>query len=268
MRILLTNDDGIDAYGLKVLEEIALKLSPDVWIVAPLHEQSGKGRGVSLHDPVRVKHIGPQRFAVSGTPTDCVQIAINDLLPTPPDLILSGVNRGFNLAQDVTLSGTVAGALQGMSLGVPSIALSQCLDFDFDLETQWAASRHFGPGLIAELLANGWPDNVVVNINFPDCSAEDVTGTEITRQGTRDFHEMHATKRKDPRGRDYYWIDFHDFEQTLVDGTDLKAVSENKISVTPLHLDLTHQATFDDFKSKIGQSSRDIEAISDKEAVS
>ena len=235
MRILLTNDDGVEAYGLGVLYDIARTLSDDVWICAPIVEQSGKGRGVTLHDPLRVKRLGEKRFAVSGTPTDCVQIAVNDILPEKPDLVLSGINRGFNLAQDVTLSGTVAGALQGMTLGVPSIALSQCLDFDIDIEAQWNASKAYGPPVVSALLERGWPADVVINVNFPDCDADSVAGIEVTRQGLRDMHEMHAVKRCDPRGRDYYWMDFHTYPQTLIDGTDMKAVSENRISVTPLH---------------------------------
>jgi len=252
MRILLTNDDGFEAYGLALLYDIATTLSDDVWVCAPVVEQSGKGRGVTLHDPLRVKRVAEKRFAVSGTPTDCVQIAVNDLLPSPPDLVLSGINRGFNLAQDVTLSGTVAGALQGMTLGVPSVALSQCLDFDHDSETQWDSARTHGAAVLSAILRQGWPADVVMNINFPDCPGDAVTGIEVTKQGLRDLHEMHAVKRCDPRGRDYYWLDFHNYPQTLVDGTDLKAVAEGRISVTPLHLDLTHYETMHNLKKTLG----------------
>ena len=252
MRILLTNDDGIEAFGLAVLYDIAKTLTDDVWVCAPVVEQSGKGRGVTLHEPLRVKRLGEKRFAVSGTPTDCVQIAINDILPEPPDLLLSGINRGFNLAQDVTLSGTVAGALQGMTLGVPSIALSQCLDFDIDIEAQWQAAGAHGAAIINALLKQGWPSDVVMNVNFPDCGADAVAGVEVTRQGFRDLHEMHAVKRTDPRGRTYYWLDFHNLQQTLVEGTDLKAVADNKISITPLHLDLTHTETLHKMRKVIG----------------
>jgi len=252
MRILLTNDDGYDAYGMKVLEAIARQFTDDVWVVAPLWEQSGKGRGVSLHDPVRVRHLGNQKFAIDGTPTDCVQIAINDLLDNPPDLLLSGVNRGFNLAQDITLSGTVAGALQGMSLGVRSIALSQCLDFDLDIEAQWQASQAHGASIIDHLLDQTWFENVIFNVNFPDCPADQVAGWQLTRQGFRDLHEMHAVKRTDPRGRDYYWIDFHQFEQNLIKGTDLHCVAHNEISVSPIHLDLTHYESIDRLKGLVG----------------
>jgi len=252
MRILLTNDDGVDAYGLKVLREIAGALSDDVWVCAPLYEQSGKGRGITLHDPLCAHHLGERTFAVTGTPTDCVQIAVNDLLPSPPDLVLSGVNRGFNLAQDVTLSGTVAGALQGMSLGIPSIALSQCLDFDIDVEAQWEASRRHGAAVVSALLSKGWDNNLIFNINFPDCDDEAVTGVEVTRQGFRDLHDLHAIKRIDPRGRPYYWLDFHGHECPLLEGTDLRAVAEKRISVTPLHLDLTHYDTLHRLKGVLG----------------
>jgi 5'-nucleotidase len=252
MRILLTNDDGYDAFGMSVLEGIARQFTDDVWIVAPSWEQSGKGRGVSLHDPVRVRHYGNQRFAVDGTPTDCVQIAINDLLESPPDLLLSGVNRGFNLAQDITLSGTVAGALQGMSLGVRSIALSQCLDFDLDIEAQWQSSQTYGAGIIDKLLGLTWSHGVVFNVNFPDCPADGVKGWQLTKQGFRDLHEMHAVKRTDPRGRDYYWIDFHQYEQNLIKGTDLYCVANHEISVSPIHLDLTHYESLNKLKGLVG----------------
>jgi 5'-nucleotidase len=265
MRILLTNDDGIDAFGLKVLYDIASALSDDVWVCAPMLEQSGKGRGVSLHDPVRVRRLGERRFAAGGTPTDCVQIAVSDLMDSPPDLLLSGVNRGFNLAQDVTLSGTVAGALQGMSLGIPSIALSQCLDFDLDIEAQWQAAQVYGAPVVSNLIQQGWPADVIMNINFPDCGADEVAGVEVTRQGIRNLHEMHAVKRTDPRGRDYYWIDFHAFEQSLIDGTDLKAVAEKRISVTPLHLDLTHNETLYRLRKTLGGvAPKKVEALSQK----
>lgn len=252
MRILLTNDDGVEAFGLGLLYDVAKTLSDDVWVCAPIVEQSGKGRGVTLHEPLRVKRLGDKRFAVSGTPTDCVQIAVNDILPQKPDLVLSGINRGFNLAQDVTLSGTVAGALQGMTLGIPSIALSQCLDFDIDNEGQWSAAKAYAAPVISALLERPWPADVVMNVNFPDCDGASVSGIEVTRQGLRDMHEMHAVKRCDPRGRDYYWMNFHTYPQTLIDGTDMKAVSENRISVTPLHIDLTHYETLHDLKKVLG----------------
>jgi len=239
MRILITNDDGYEAYGLEVLYKIASALSDEVWVVAPHLEQSGKGRGVSLSEPMRLHHRGERRYSIMGTPSDCVQVAVNHILPEKPDLILSGVNRGFNLAQDVTMSGTVGAAFQGMSLGIASMALSQCLDFDLDVEAQWQSSLDYGALIVSQLLNVGWKKNTILNINFPDCPKDEVTGVEITRQGLRDQHEMHAIKCSDPRGRTYFWMDFHDFEQDQCDGSDLKAIAEKRISITPLHLDLT-----------------------------
>lgn len=260
MRILLTNDDGFDAHGLHILKTIADQLSNDVWVAAPKYEQSGKGRGISLHDPIRVCQTSKKDFVIEGTPTDCVQIAINDLLPSPPDLILSGINRGFNIAQDITLSGTVAGALQALSFDIKAIALSQCLDFDVTHDDQWRASREHGAGVIQHLLECQWEKNMIFNINFPETSIMDskdsdqdsAKGWYLTRQGFRDQHEMHVVKRSDPRGRDYYWIDFHSFEQTLEEGTDMWAIKNGLVSVTPIHLDLTHYPTLQKLKSRIG----------------
>src|SRR3954466_4786341 len=167
MRILLTNDDGIHAPGLEALERIARALSDDIWIVAPEYEQSGASRALTLSDPIRVRRIDPRRFAVEGTPTDCVAIAVQQLIDGPaPDLVLSGVNRGQNLAEDVTLSGTVAGAIEGMALGVPSIALSQ-MGF-YEPGTSFEAAETFGPGIIKRLVEIGWPSDVVLNVNFPN----------------------------------------------------------------------------------------------------
>jgi len=169
MRILLTNDDGIEAEGLECLEKIARTLSDDVWVVAPQTEQSAKGRGITLTEPLRVNKLGDKRFAVTGTPTDCVILAVNDLMPEKPDLVLSGVNRGHNVGEDVSYSGTVAGALQGMAFGIRSIALSQSLErFHDDVVAHWETAEAFAPGIIAKLLEQKWEDGVVMNVNFPN----------------------------------------------------------------------------------------------------
>ncbi len=253
MRILLTNDDGIDAPGFAVLQRIAATLSDDVWISAPLHEQSAKGRSITLQEPLRAFPVGERGWAVSGTPTDCVLLAVNDLMPSPPDLILSGVNRGQNLADDTTMSGTVAGALQGMAMGVPSIALSQSLgDFTDGHPIPWDTSEHFAPGIIQHLLEAGWPPDVILNINFPDRTPDQVKGVEVTRQGQRDVHHMHAERRTDLRGRPYFWMGFRGGEAEPPAGTDLHAIAEGKISVTPLHIDLTHQVTLNRLKGVLG----------------
>jgi 5'-nucleotidase len=254
MRILLTNDDGIEAEGLECLERIARTLSDDIWIVAPQVEQSGKGRGITLTEPLRVNRMGEKRFAVTGTPTDCVVLAVNDLMvDSKPDLVLSGVNRGHNVGEDCSYSGTVAGALQGMAFGIRSIALSQSLErFHDDVVAHWETSEAYAPPIISRLLAQPWQAGVVMNLNFPNRPPEAVTEIEVTRQGFRDLGEMHAVKRTDLRGRDYYWMSFRGTRQEHAAGTDLRAMDEGKISVTPLHIDLTHMPSVHDLKGVLG----------------
>ena len=256
MRLLLTNDDGIHAPGLESLERIARALSDDVWVCAPEYEQSGAGRALTLSDPIRVRRIAPKRFAVEGTPTDCVARAVQQLIEGPaPDLVLSGVNRGQNLAEDVTLSGTVAGAIEGMALGIPSIALSQAMDYFHDeVVAHWETAEHFGPGIVQRLLEIGWPKDVIMNVNFPALAPESVTEVEVTRQGFRDSHMRSMEKRTDLRGREYYWTGFVAKLSTPAEGTDLKAVYEGRISVTPLHIDLTHNPTVAAMKRMLGGS--------------
>ena len=254
MRILLTNDDGIEAEGLACLERIARTLSDDVWVCAPQEEQSGKGRGITLTEPLRIKRLDERRFAVTGTPTDCVVLAVNDLMAEArPDLVLSGVNRGHNVGEDCSYSGTVAGALQGMAFGIRSIALSQSLERFHDTVTaHWETAEAFAPAIISRLLEQPWQDRVVMNLNFPSRPPEAVTEIEVTTQGFRDIGEMHAVRRTDLRGRDYYWMSFRGAKQDHAEGTDLRAVDDGKISVTPLHIDMTHMASVHDLKGVLG----------------
>lgn len=254
MRILLTNDDGIHAEGLEALEEIARALSDDVWVVAPEYEQSGASRALTLADPLRVRKVADKKWSVTGTPTDCVMLAIRNLIEgPPPDVVLSGVNRGQNIAEDVTMSGTVAGAIEGMALGIPSIALSQSmLAFHDEVRAYWETAVAFGPGIVRRLLEIGWPKDVIMNVNFPARPPEQVTAVEVTRQGFRDAHIRQAEKRTDLRGRDYYWMGFSGQMSKPADGTDLKAVYGGKISVTPLHIDLTHMETVNNLKGVLG----------------
>jgi len=243
-RILLTNDDGADAPGLQALERIARELSDDIWIVAPRVEQSGASRGISLHDPLRVKAIGERHFAVSGTPTDCVMLAVGSLMEgRGPDLILSGVNRGQNLAEHVTLSGTIAGAIAGMEQGIPAVALSQTVDYRKGGPVRFDTAEAIAPNLLARLFSAGWPENVLININFPAVGPDEVEGVAVTAVGRRDRTLLHIDRRQDPAGRDYYWLGFEGVLSTPGAGTDLEAVYANKVSVTPLHMDLTHQET-------------------------
>ncbi len=243
MRILITNDDGIHAPGLEVLERIAHQLSDDVWTVAPETDQSGVAHSLSLSDPLRLRQIGARRFAVRGTPTDCVIMGVRKILEgRKPDLVLSGVNRGQNCAEDVTYSGTIAGAMEGTILGVPSIALSQ----GYGIVTartapHWATAETHGPDLVRKLMAAGIDKGTLLNVNFPDCPPAEVQGVAITCQGARSAELIGLDQRLDARGNPYYWIAFQRGPYTPGPGTDLIALTQNKISVTPLRLDLTDE---------------------------
>lgn len=239
MRILCTNDDGVHARGLESLVTIARALSDDVWVVAPHEEQSGAARALTLADPIRVRQYDPRRFSVSGTPSDAVMMAVHKLMDRRPDLVLSGVNNGQNLAEDVTVSGTIAGAFQGMSLGIPSIALSLAR-FQRD-KARWATPEAHGPEIVRKLLKAGWPSDVVINLNFPDREPGDVAGVEVTRQGHRDDFKLFIEERKDLRGFSYYWYGYEGALSNPPEGVDLRAIYDGRISVTPLHLALTHE---------------------------
>ncbi len=242
MKILLTNDDGVNARGISVLREIALQLSDDVWTCAPDTEQSAASRGVSLHNPVRLKKIDERIYSVTGTPTDSVIVAMKALMPdSPPDLILSGVNRGQNLAEDVTFSGTVAGALQGMQMGVPSVALSLARGFQGASSLPWETALAHGPQVLRDLLDKGWAKNVVPNVNFPDTPVDGVKGVQFTRQGHRDFQMTGVDRRDHPRGGDYFWLTYGAKKSDPPQGTDLRAIYDGYVSITPLHTDLTHE---------------------------
>jgi 5'-nucleotidase len=250
LRILVTNDDGIHAPGLAAMERIAAALSDDVWVVAPETEQSGASHSLTLHHPLRLRHIGGQRYAVLGTPTDCVAMGVLEVLKDKrPDLVLSGVNRGSNIADDVTYSGTVAGAMEGTVLGIPSIALSQTYSKGPDSRTPWETAEHHAPGLIRRLAAKGWPVGVLININFPDVAPDAVRGTEVTVVGRRDQSLLYVDARIDARQVPYYWLGFKRVPGKPGEGTDLKAIERGAISVTPLHLDLTHKEALRDLKS-------------------
>ena len=239
MRILLTNDDGIEAEGLASLERIALELSDDVWTCAPAVEQSGKGRGITLTEPLRVHKHGDRRFSVTGTPTDCVILAVNDLMPARPDLVLSGVNRGQNVAEDVTYSGTIAAAMEGTILGIPSIALSQAFPYGNREGINWPCAEAHGAGVIRQLLEAGIPRGIVINVNFPPRDPADVAGIAVCVQGQRNQALLDVDKRHDGRGNPYYWLAFARGRVEPAEGTDLHALADGKIAITPLRLDLT-----------------------------
>jgi 5'-nucleotidase len=247
MRILLTNDDGYHARGLAVLERIARTLSDDITVVAPAEEQSGKGRSLTLTEPFRVRRHGDNRYAVKGTPTDCVMFALAEVMAdAKPDLILSGVNRGGNLAEDVSYSGTVSAAMEGALAGIRSIALSQRYArsgmgdaVPFDTAEAW------GERALRPLLDMNWAERTLININFPPIAADVVQGIKVVSQGLRDYGRVGLDKRVDPRGFPYYWLAMGRLPHQPMPDTDLEAIEAGFVTVTPLHLDLTHRESMD-----------------------
>lgn len=240
-RILVTNDDGIHAPGLEALIEIAGQLSSDVWVVAPEFNQSGAGHSLSITRPIRAREVSERKVAIEGTPTDCVLFAIKHLMKShKPTLVLSGVNRGTNMADDVTYSGTIAGAMEGCLLGVPSIAFSQA--FTHDHPVKWGTATAFGADVARRALSIDLPGNVFINVNFPDVVAGSVKGIKVTRQGVRAFGGS-IIERIDPRGGAYYWNAYAAGEHEDDPEGDVSAIRAGYVSVTPLHLDLTHEAT-------------------------
>ncbi len=242
-RILITNDDGIDAPGLRVLERVAQDFSPNVWVVAPETEQSGAGHSLTLSRPLRHRHLGGRRHAVNGSPTDCVLFAIAHIMEgRKPDLVLSGVNRGGNLGEDITYSGTVAAAMEATLLGVPAIAFSQVTGA-LGEPVHWGTAEHHAPEILRMLTSVTWPTDVFMNVNFPNRVAEETSGIRIVAQGRRESN-YNLVSLTDPRGNDYYWIGPQQVGALLrQDDTDYHAIDDGAVSVTPLHVDLTHDET-------------------------
>jgi 5'-nucleotidase len=243
MRILLTNDDGINARGLAVLEEIARTLSDDIWVVAPAEEQSGAGHSLTITRPLRLRRLGERRFCVTGTPTDSVMMALAKVMgDTRPDLILSGVNRGANLAEDVTYSGTVSAAMEGALAGVRSIALSQvhAADAPGD-DVPFAAARAWGERVLRPLIGLPLAPRTLINVNFPARAPDQVKGVRVVAQGFRDYGRLRIVSNRDPRGYEYHWFGLGPTIETPAHATDLEAIQDGYVAVTPLQLDLTHR---------------------------
>jgi len=255
LRILVTNDDGIHAPGLVSAEKIARALTDDVWVVAPEIEQSGASHSLTLTLPLRLREIEKKRFAVTGTPTDCVMMACAHIMKdAPPTLILSGVNRGSNIADDVTYSGTIAGAMEGCALGIPSIALSQSYGFhDEAYHVRWQCAETHGPSVVRALIEQGWSaDEVLMNVNFPDADPAEVKGVDLCAQGKRDMQTANLERRVDARGNPYFWIGFKRVRSNPPQGTDLHAIYNKRIAVTPLHLNLTEFKVLETMREKLG----------------
>lgn len=241
MRILLSNDDGYHAPGLAVLEKIAAELSDDVWVVAPAEEQSGTGRSLTLTRPLRVRRFGERRYAVAGTPTDAVMMGLAEIMDGAPDLILSGVNRGGNLAEDVMYSGTVSAAMEGALAGIRSVALSQRYGaVEPGDDVSFANAEEWGARVLRPLLDMDWAPRTMMNINFPAPDAGAVKGVKVVPQGLRDYGRAQFEQRTDPRGYDYHWLRLGSIAAPREGDTDLAQVAQGWITVTPLQLDLTH----------------------------
>lgn len=235
MLILCTNDDGYRADGLRVLSDAARELG-DVEIIAPEREQSATSHSLTMHFPVRRHRIAEDVQSIDGTPTDCVALAVGMLLDQRPDFVLSGVNHGPNMGEDVLYSGTVAGAMEATILGIPAVAFSYVGGQPSDIEA-------YGP-LLRSLLAqivkrDGFPPETLLNVNLPAIDPAEVKGVRVTRLGRRVYTDS-ITRAKDPSGREYFWIGGGGVEWTAAEGTDFHAVQEGYVSVTPLHLDLTN----------------------------
>jgi 5'-nucleotidase len=245
VRILVTNDDGIHSEGLDVCADIARKLTDDVWVVAPEHDQSGVAHSLSLNDPLRLRQVDERRFAVRGTPTDCVIMGVRHVLDGKQvDLVLSGVNRGRNVGEDVIYSGTVAGAMEGTVLGIPAVALSQSYNSRSGEPPFWKTSLQFGPDIIKRVLAQGLRRDVLINVNFPNCRPSEVKGIELRPLGRRRQERLHIDKRHDGRGNPYYWIAYSRLGAFQPEhGTDMAALDERVIAVTPLRIDITDEPT-------------------------
>ena len=240
-RILVTNDDGIRARGLTLLAD-ALTEVGEVHVYAPDRERSAVGHGVSLHRPLRVTEVSPNRFMVDGTPTDCVMLAARDLMGAKPDLVVSGVNPGANLGDDVTYSGTVAGAFEGMLLGLASFSVSMAHPRPKHLETGAAVAVV----MARYIFEHGLPEDTMLNVNVPDVPYGELAGISVTRMGRRDYQDE-IIRREDPRGGVYYWIGGAAPSHVAEEGTDFEAIAQNKVSVTPLHRDLTNHAVLHRF---------------------
>ena len=247
-QVLVCNDDGINAPGLKLLEKVLTSLAREVWVAAPETEQSAVSHSLTLRRPLRIRKLSARHFALDGTPTDCVLMGINEIMKsTPPDLVVSGVNRGGNLGEDVTYSGTVAAAMEGTLLGVPSVALSQV--YADGHPVKWATAEKWTATVLKKLTAESWPPGVLINVNFPDVTAGRVTGIEVTRQGRRKLGSE-LVRGTAPRGGPYYWIGAQRREEKYNPGIDLEAISRGAISITPLTMDLTHGPTCKKLKAR------------------
>jgi 5'-nucleotidase len=235
--VLIVNDDGVHAPGIGLLERIVRRYTDDVWVVAPDEEKSGASHSISMNIPVRVRELDDRHFAIKGTPTDCALLAIYEIMKARPTLLLSGINRGANLAEDITYSGTAAAAMEGALLGIPSIALSQV--FTLRGHVRWETAEKYTPIVLERLLAAEWHPNTFVNVNFPDAEPDAVTGIRVVTQGQRPPGSFIPEGRIDGRDVPYYWIKLAYKDGGFEPGSDLEAIRDNAVSINPIQLNMT-----------------------------
>jgi 5'-nucleotidase len=235
--ILVTNDDGINAEGLQVLAD-AMNEIGDVFIVAPDRQRSAVGLSITLEHPLRVEQKGYRRVSVNGMPTDCVELAIHKLLKTPPDLIVSGINDGENLGYDIYHSGTVGAAIAGTMFGFPSIAVSITMNEENGSKIWYDTAAQIAVKISKTIIKNGLPKGTLLNVNVPNLPISEIKGVAITRH-CNSTYDIEIHDRKDPRGKEYYWVGGVFQKCGDNSNTDQEALSQKKVSVTPLHLDLT-----------------------------
>lgn len=248
-RVLLVNDDGIDADGIRLLEELVQPHSKEAWVVAPAEEQSGASHSISMHLPIRYRRIDERHHAVKGTPTDCALMGIYEVMPQRPSLLISGINWGANLAEDLTYSGTASAAMEGALLGVPAIAMSLVHSFD---AVHWDTARRFAPEVLEGILTAGIAPGTFVNVNFPPVPPDEVRGIRVCRLGQRPPGSFKPTKRTDARQKDYWWIKIHRVDHEVAPGTDLEAIENNEIAVTPIQLDMTADRALSGLRAAFG----------------
>ncbi|HSB35204.1 MAG TPA: 5'/3'-nucleotidase SurE [Nitrospirota bacterium] len=236
--ILVTNDDGVYSPGIQILAKRLRELDAVV-IVAPDRERSAAGHSMTLHRPLLIEELREAMYSVNGTPTDCINIAVKGLLKETPRLVVSGINKGPNLGDDVTYSGTVAGAMEGILLGIPSFAVSLAAREDF----LFAEAAEVALRTADSIYKQGLPSGTLLNINVPNLPVSEIQGTRITRLGKRIYHQM-TVERVDPRGKKYYWIGGGEPDWEREEGTDLDAIDRKFVSITPLHLDFTDYSSF------------------------
>lgn len=242
-RIMVTNDDGFDAPGLAALAEAAQDFAHEVWVIAPDRDQSGSGQSMSLHHPLRCWPKGDRRWEISGTPADCVAVALSHLMAkTKPSLILSGINSGANIGDDVNLSGTLGAAFAGLLLGVPSIAFSQ--DYTTRQNVRWDTARAIVPKLLTHFLAKGWRKDTCLSVNIPDRPAAEISGFTWTRQASRTTAGVTIERREDLREKSYFWINLYDHDKPGKDeNTDDAVLRRGEVTVTPLGLDRSFEVS-------------------------